>query len=159
MSNVGLASKVPRHRSNQILRLPDPLLTFRVYPEGRSDWYVEVQVYRTWKQLSRMHELYYPRKKDHSVWGFLAKAPSGQRLGILCLYLRSCTDNNVTHEFHHASMLWAEALRLAPATVCGWDRAAHERVAEAHGWMVSQFWRRFAVKYRRRECWGFERVL
>ena len=153
------AIHMPARRVRKLIGFPEPVLQFRIYPEDRCGGYFTVQVYRTWRQLARLHRLYWPKRRDHFTWGFVAltrRPAEPKHLGVVCFYLRSCSDATVPHEFFHAAMAWAEGLRMAPKNICGWASETHERVAEAHCWMVREFWRQFTRHgFKRVECWGW----
>jgi len=153
MNNLGVHT--PLGRAFRSLGLPEPLLSFRIYPYGRAKRkYFDVDIFRTWHQLSRMHQHYWPYKSEHAVWGFVSPDSYGPKIGTVCFYQKTVTDNVVAHEIYHATMLLAQ--KMKPDRVVGWESSTHEQLAEAHGSMVSEFWRKYTqAGYERTECWGW----
>lgn len=150
---------MPANRARKMVGLPEPVLNFRIYPEKRTGAYLEVHIYKTSRDLQDVLKSWRPRMRKE-VYAFVWDEWGPRRYGRIYFYLESVTDNCVAHEIFHAVQLWADRyLRLDPGDIVGWNHRVHERVAEAHGNMVSDFWREFTdAGFKRTECWGFERT-
>jgi hypothetical protein len=150
----------PKAKAAKDLGLPIPVLQFKIYPQGRNKFF-EIFVYKTWQDHAKVRRIIFPDALPQSVWGFTA-AWWQYHLGELCenslggsyFYLKACTDNIVAHEMFHCAMLWSYQAHSVIALK--WQSRCHEETAEAHGNLVSQFWKEFTKKYKRVECWGFE---
>lgn len=155
-------NRVSIGRAKKILRIPDPVATFNIYPEWKDKLYFQCQVFRTQAQLNRYIGHRYGRRHNISAKTEVFKprkpalriATTSRCIGILYFSLFTCTDNTVAHEVHHAVTWWAKQMRLRPETAMKSGHATHERIAEAAGCMVSGFWKEFcAAGFKRTECW------
>lgn len=142
-------------RARKLLKIPEPVLEFQVYPEGRGGYRFTVKVFRTIGQMRKFLLYLRPGLKSIDICDVEAFTDQLSRSVLFSLY--TCTDNCVAHEMFHATMWWAQQRGWLAADVTGWDALVHERCAEAHGNMVSQFWRQFSKTFPRQECWGFDK--
>lgn len=141
------------------------MLEFSIFPGQQRSWdpFFLVWIFSTdaWMQRRLQYELISPIRKLHEVWAHTERNERITRekpwLGRIYLPIKSCTDACVSHEILHATFLWANHIRLVPGNVLAWKNRTHERVAEAHGYMVSQFWKQFTAHEKREHCWGFEK--
>ncbi len=145
---------LPQAKARKKLGIPEPVLEFLVKPEDWRKLTWTVKVFRTRGQMCRylcfaFPEIYRPKE----VYAFTDR---NTREVIFCLW--TCTDNCVGHEMFHLVAAWAADKRLAPEHCLEWDHRTHERMAEAHGNLVSSFWENFArAGFERKECWGCEK--
>lgn len=152
-------TKVSRARAESNL---GPLLRFRLYPEGRKEYWFQVVIHRTDKSVQiRRRELErnlgpYPKG---GVYAFVVPSSSkhSRCLGELHLSHWCASDRTVAHELLHCAILWADAVDLPITYRAMWQSGFHERLAEAFDSMVDGFWKQYSKKHPRSQCWGFGR--
>ena len=141
-------------RARKQLGIPEPVVSFKIWPETwRPSFYFTVKIFRTRGQMRRYLKFIRPERKFEKTWAFTDQK---SQEAIFCLW--TCRDNTVAHETHHIVNWWALKKRFIRARCIEWDSPTHERMAEAHGNMVSQFWSSFVkAGLKRSECWGMEK--
>lgn len=145
---------LPQAKARKKLGIPEPVLAFPIKPEPWRKLAWTVKVFQTRGQMRHYLRFAFPevpRVKD--VYAFTDRNTYEV---IFCLW--TCTDNCVSHEMFHLVAAWAGE-KLLPSDDClEWNHKTHERMAEAHGNLVSSFWEQFTKGgFQRDQCWGFEK--
>lgn len=153
--------KSRRARARKQLGIPAPVLEFKIKMEPwvKNAMVWTVKIFKTRGQMRRYLKFTRPDWKHEEDWAF-----TDQKAHEVSFCLWTCTDNCVTHEAYHMAAFWAlwwagnakVGRSLGLARCIEWDTVSHERMAEAVGNIVSQFWKSFTdAGYPRSECHGW----
>lgn len=148
-------------RAHKQLGIPEPVAEFRLYPEGKSGFWFLASVYATEHELTKAVQYWTGRRLKYRIWAHTQRQVEDYRnagqIGVIYMSRRAATDNIVSHELFHATMWWlSHKTGMQKFEVVIWGHPVHERAAEAHGNMVSQFWNQYTQRFPRSECWGWE---
>ena len=119
------------------LKIPAPIAEFTISPED--DGFVfEVKIFKSPAAMRKYLRHIRPEYKFGETWSFV-----DNKTNTLITNLYDCTDNTISHECHHLTSWFAYCKRLKPNNCMEWGHKTHERLAEVHGNLVSQFWKEY----------------
>lgn len=127
-----------------------PLFTMRVYPEGRSLYFL-VNIWPT-KKAMHQHVTWCKPPFEAACSPYMkvnyrsGKGRTSPECGQINFYRRRIGSAVVTHEFTHAALAWARRVKLAPENLLGDEiggganaHADEERFCHALDRMVGTF--------------------